>query len=157
MNGQGTGQRDAVNAGRPHNSMGGGSSVWHKEAVTDPTSTTIDTMYSIWGTNAAPTAATGASLSRVNRHEIAIEELTRRVDRLSLACQALWELLEDQGGLTETMLHHKITEVDLRDGQRDNKIARSIIVCPQCGNRCNSRRKQCIFCGAEVHGKHSFS
>ena len=39
--------------------------------------------------------------------------LQRRLDRLALGCQALWELLRESTGITEEELATKILEVDL--------------------------------------------
>ena len=98
----------------------------------------------------------GSSSSKIGRLETEVRELTSRVDRMSLACQAMWELLEGQPGMTDQKLRDKMTEIDLRDGARDSKIAMSVLVCPNCGNRSNSRRQQCIFCGRDVPSKHTF-
>jgi len=111
---------------------------------------------SIWGSQTAATAH-DPTRSKVDRQDQEIEELTRRVDRLSLACQALWELLRERTDLDDATLHGKISEIDVRDGSPDGRIALSVIECDQCGNRGNSRRKQCIFCGASLSGKHAFS
>jgi hypothetical protein len=113
------------------------------------------TMRSIWGSHATTTH--DSTTSKVDRQDQEIEELTRRVDRLSLACQALWELLRDRIDLDDATLNRKISEIDLRDGSSDGRIAMAVIECEQCGNRGNSRRKQCIFCGAALRSKHTFS
>ncbi|HAV63351.1 MAG TPA: hypothetical protein DCY13_13420 [Verrucomicrobiales bacterium] len=106
--------------------------------------------------NQASSAAESAS-SKINRLEREVKELERRLDRLSLACQALWELNRDQAGITDGELQRRMTEIDLRDGTRDGKIAVTILVCPNCGQRSNSRRQQCIYCGQPVPAKHTFT
>ena len=98
----------------------------------------------------------GASASKIGRMETCVKDLELRVDRMSLACQALWELLEQHTDMNEHMLQDKMSEIDLRDGSRDNKIAMSVLVCPNCGRRSNSRRQLCIFCGRSVPSKHVF-
>jgi len=98
----------------------------------------------------------GGSSSKTSRLETEIRELTSRVDRMSLACQAMWELLEGHTDMSDKLLREKMTEIDLRDGASDGKIAMSVLVCPNCGNRSNSRRQQCIFCGRAVPSKHTF-
>lgn len=98
----------------------------------------------------------GASSSKIGRVETTVRDLEMRVDRMSLACQALWELLEQHTEMNEKQLHEKMSEIDLRDGNRDGKIAMSVLVCPNCGRRSNSRRQMCIFCGRAVPSKHLF-
>lgn len=95
------------------------------------------------------TASTGGSHS----HED-LSHLGRRIDRLSLACQAMWELLREKAGVTEDELRDKILEVDLRDGSTDGRMASSIVECPHCKARTNSRRPTCIMCGLEIPRKH---
>ena len=81
-----------------------------------------------------------------------VEALRERLDRVSLACQAMWELLRDQGVLGEERLLDKIEEVDLRDGRRDGKIGTRPVECPACGRMANPRRRMCMYCGTSVRG-----
>jgi uncharacterized OB-fold protein len=85
-----------------------------------------------------------------------LRELNRRLDRLGLACQAMWELAQPQLGLTEAMLREKMTEIDLRDSAADGRITRSVVKCAACGHASNSHRRQCIYCGAEITSPHAF-
>ena len=82
--------------------------------------------------------------------------LQRRLERLSLATQAMWELLRDNSGLTEEDLQTKILEVDLRDGRTDGKMQSQITDCPNCGAKTNSKRTLCVMCGAPLPVAHSF-
>lgn len=95
--------------------------------------------------------------TKATEMERRLGELERRFDRLSLACQAMWELSRERAGFSESDLQRQMTEIDLRDGTRDGKIGHTVLVCPNCGNRSNSRRQQCIFCGEMVPAKHVFS
>lgn len=83
-------------------------------------------------------------------------QLRRHVDRLTLACQAMWELIRDRGLATEAELEEKVLEVDLRDGKADGRIASQVITCPSCGSNTNSRRTQCVMCGAPLKKEHLF-
>lgn len=95
--------------------------------------------------------------SKADAHGEQIANLQRSVDHLTLACQAMWELLRDNTSLTEEMLDAKIQEVDLRDGQADGRITEHCIDCPSCGARSNSRRETCVMCGAKLTvGHHVF-
>lgn len=78
--------------------------------------------------------------------------LTERVDRLTLACMALWSLVQEKTGLTEEDLLQRMQEIDLADGQADGKVSRQVEPCAQCGRRLSSRHRRCIYCGAERPG-----
>jgi len=71
-----------------------------------------------------------------------------RLDRLTLICQALWELLKERGELSEDDLAAKVREIDLRDGQADGKISRQIKRCPKCDRVMSPRHQKCLYCGA---------
>lgn len=81
-------------------------------------------------------------------------QLERRVDRLALASQALWELLRDSTALTEGDVFEKMEEIDLRDGKRDGKIGQEVSQCPNCQRNVSSKRDACVYCGVTIRGKH---
>lgn len=72
--------------------------------------------------------------------------LRETVDRLILACQAMWGLLSKQVGLSESELIEKIREIDLLDGTLDGKLRRPSKCCPSCGRSNGARRARCIYC-----------
>jgi hypothetical protein len=92
---------------------------------------------------------------RAPSHE-ALEQLERRVNRLSLLCQAMWEMLRERAECTDDQLAAKVLEVDLRDGRNDSRIDTQISECPSCGRNTNSRRSTCVICGAELPRAHAF-
>lgn len=85
-----------------------------------------------------------------------VYDLTRKMERMSLACQAMWELLRDTASLQETDILDKMQEIDLRDGVADRKIGHNAVKCPSCGRPANTRRSQCIYCAAEIPREHVF-
>ncbi len=85
-----------------------------------------------------------------------IRALRGQVNRLTLACQSMWELIRDAGNFTEEELKSKIAEVDLRDGSPDGKLGSTVIECSSCNRKTNSRRDTCVWCGAEVERAHAF-
>lgn len=85
-----------------------------------------------------------------------VERLEKRVERLSLLCQSMWELLRDQQGFVDEHLVNKVLEVDARDGRVDGKIQTQISTCPACQAKTNSKRGSCIFCGAPLSKDHLF-
>jgi hypothetical protein len=108
------------------------------------------------GIAAAERAAENAE-AHVERCANTVKELQRQVERLSLACQAMWELLRGCSDLTEEDLEKKILEVDARDGCVDGKIGVQALDCPSCGRKTSSKRDSCIMCGAPVKRPHPFA
>lgn len=90
------------------------------------------------------------------RQQADVGSVQDQVDRLTLTCQAMWELLRDHSGLTESQLKNKIVEIDGRDGATDGKIGIEVIVCPHCGNKTGTRKSRCVFCGKPVKAIHAF-
>jgi hypothetical protein len=93
---------------------------------------------------------------RVDRQAESVAELQRSVDRLSLACQAMWELLRDRAGITDQDLEAKILEVDGRDGKLDGRITAAAINCPSCGRKTSPKRDRCVMCGAATSRPNVF-
>ncbi len=111
----------------------------------------MDVFFHILGpTSTSPAAANHASKGEVARLRNQVEDLQRRLDTLTLAAQALWELLRAQGRYSDTDLLEKMQEVDLRDGEADGRITSGLVNCPGCGRRNRSTRRHCVFCGASL-------
>lgn len=85
-----------------------------------------------------------------------VHELEARLQRLSLLCQAMWELLSERGQISNNDLIRRVLEVDGRDGSTDGKIGSRIVDCPRCKNKVNSRHPRCVVCGGMIATKHPF-
>lgn len=83
-------------------------------------------------------------------------KLRRELDRLTLANQAMWELLRDHLGFSDEHLRAKITEIDGRDGTVDGKIGADLKTCPSCHRTSRMQTGNCVYCGEKVHGPHVF-
>ncbi len=94
--------------------------------------------------------------ARADRYARKLDEVQRHVERLSLACQAMWELLREVSDLTEEELEKKILEVDGRDGCVDGKIGVQPVDCPACGRKTSSKRSSCVMCGAPIKRPYPF-
>ncbi len=116
----------------------------------------MNVFFHILGPPSSPTAATAEvpSKSEVSRLRAQVEELQRRLDTMTLAAQAMWELLRSQGRFSDTDLLEKMQEVDLRDGEADGRITGGLVNCPGCGRRNRSTRRHCVFCGAALPTAH---
>ncbi|MBT3278289.1 MAG: hypothetical protein HN909_06870 [Phycisphaerales bacterium] len=87
-------------------------------------------------------------------HDVA---LARRVDKLTMACMAMWELIRDQTTLTEEDLIAKMREIDLRDGSEDGKLTLRVRNCPACNRPVGPRSDQCLYCGADMPSETAFN
>lgn len=83
-----------------------------------------------------------------------VRRLERRTDRLSLVCQALWELLRERTNLGDNDLIARMQQIDLRDGVADGRMTPMTVICPSCNRTSNSRRDECVYCGARLPGRN---
>ena len=80
-----------------------------------------------------------------------LHDLKRRCDALTMGCQAMWELLRDNSGLSDETILEKIREIDLRDGATDGKISETAMKqCAGCGHVTHAARQICLYCGAPL-------
>ena len=94
--------------------------------------------------------------SRASQLEGELEMLNDRIAVLALACQSLWELLQDHTNLEANDLDRKMEEIDLRDGVQDGRMTSMTDVCSNCGRKTSRRRKRCIYCGQATNGGEAF-
>jgi len=100
--------------------------------------------------------ATGAKIkSRSNERDIA--SLEGKIDALSLACHAMWEVLREKHDLSDEQLEKKIQELDLRDGKLDGRLDMNVKNCPECGHKINKRHTNCFYCGADISNDNFFN
>jgi hypothetical protein len=97
---------------------------------------------------ASQVARDARSTARDAERELAT--LQRRVDFLTIASQALWEIVRERMGLSDQQILDRIKEIDLRDGKADGKISRSIQPCPQCQRNNQSGQSSCVYCGTAL-------
>jgi hypothetical protein len=80
-----------------------------------------------------------------------IEAARYDIERLLMITEAFWTLLKQQHGYTDTDLATLVTEIDLRDGRLDGRVAVSPPQpCPFCGHTLTKKRPFCIYCGKPV-------
>jgi hypothetical protein len=80
-----------------------------------------------------------------------VVDLEMKVARLTLLCEALWEIVKADGKRQDSDLIHIMSDLDLSDGMRDGKH-RPAIKCSQCGRVYQHGRPHCVFCGEKnVH------
>ncbi|HTE04589.1 MAG TPA: hypothetical protein VK824_00220 [Planctomycetota bacterium] len=98
-------------------------------------------------------AATRAEATRAHSAAERVHEdmlaLDARVERLNLACAAMWSLLKQHGHGEEELLA-KMQELDLLDGQVDGRLAPPARTCTACRRKSSGRRELCVYCGAKL-------
>lgn len=77
------------------------------------------------------------------------ESVSDRMNRIAIVSNAVWELLKERTGVTDTDLLSKVEEIDSRDGLSDGKATAVMKTCLGCGKKINTRNKNCIYCGVE--------
>ena len=105
-------------------------------------------------TQAAMGAARAESAATNLREQLRI--LEDKVDSLALVCQAQWELIRDNTGLSEADIVAKAQEIDLRDGREDQRMGRARRDCPRCERPLHARHDRCLYCGHELGRDHVF-
>ena len=105
--------------------------------------------------NDAPVSSSGPKQGDLFSVQEDLRHAQARIDKLSLTCQALWEILRDNTGLTDEMLLQKVQEIDLRDGQADGKMSGAKVgsSCPKCSRPLNRKHRKCLYCGYELTAK----
>lgn len=103
----------------------------------------------------AQTSAKRAELKAEHNREY-YRLLEDKIASLALACQSLWETLEEHTDITREQLLAKMEEVDLRDGQKDGKLSKTVDACPTCQRKTSRRRPRCIYCGCNLESNELF-
>lgn len=86
-----------------------------------------------------------------------VEDLKRKADALTIACQALWEIVRESHKITDEHLLARMEQIDRRDGQVDGRISTTMVKCPKCQRQSNGLRKGCLYCGTNLPVGHVFS
>lgn len=90
--------------------------------------------------------------SASDRADFALQQLPKlrgELDRLLLACMAMWSLLEEKTGLREEDLVRRMQEIDLADGKPDGKLRGPVRSCRGCKRTVSDRFLRCPYCNSE--------
>jgi hypothetical protein len=91
-------------------------------------------------------AETAPAASPREGAEQRMQQFEDRIDRLALACAALWSLLKEQTPLKDDDILLRITDLDLADDRLDGRIA-PVLECRACGRKSARRHPRCLWCG----------
>lgn len=88
---------------------------------------------------------------RVASTQEQLRRLENRYERMRLVTNALWRMLKEHTGLTDSDLKRFIERVDLLDGKLDGKLAGTTgaMDCPRCSRRILKSAAACPWCGAK--------
>jgi hypothetical protein len=92
--------------------------------------------------------------SKIDNISVSRDNTKQELEELTLACQAMWELLRDHIGFTDDHLKAKIHEIDARDGTIDGKIGAELIDCLHCGQKASTTKPRCVYCGHLLPSSH---
>jgi hypothetical protein len=95
-----------------------------------------------------------AAMSEAHRQTNHINDLELRLSKTTLACQAVWELLQKHMSLKEEDLVAKMKEIEARDAAAQADPASAMVECSKCGRKVNPKSGRCLYCGTAV-AKHS--
>jgi len=102
-------------------------------------------------TDPAATSSANAAASSARRAVGEVEALKLDVERLLLITESLWTILKEHHGYGDNELIRRITEIDVRDGKLDGKLAAEPPEqCPHCTRTLIRRRPFCMYCGKPV-------
>jgi hypothetical protein len=83
-------------------------------------------------------------------------EQDRKLTRVTLVAQALWEIISERFGLSETELLAKMREVEKRRGTSGEQGPVLARLCANCARPLAVARPRCIYCNAEAPRDHIF-
>ncbi len=77
-------------------------------------------------------------------------ELEQRVDRLTILCAAMWEIVKETTAADDDVLLKIAEAVDKTDGKLDGKVRHPATPCPACKRMVGQRRRVCMYCGEKI-------
>lgn len=99
------------------------------------------------------TARSTESQRSQTRHQV--EELNDRIDRLTLLCESMWQLVMESTGYCEEDLDARWLNLDLEDGERDGRRKKMPVSC-NCGAMVHPSLRKCQYCGAAAPARPAF-
>jgi len=83
-----------------------------------------------------------------------LELLQCDVERLLLITEALWTCMKRQHGYNDEDLARLVSDIDMRDGKLDGRLALSKPhTCPYCNHILGKNRPFCYYCGKPVESE----
>ena len=77
---------------------------------------------------------------KLENHQEDVEELKKTVKKLSIACKAMWQLLQETSDIPQWALDEKFKQIERESAER-------AATCPGCGRVRQKRMPNCFYCG----------
>ena len=74
--------------------------------------------------------------------------LEERVERLSMICEAMWDLMAEQNDLDLEQLTAKLADISSSQVLLTQSALKDETTCPNCGNPKPAEASLCLFCSA---------
>ena len=84
------------------------------------------------------------------QHYSALLALQARVEKLALINQALWTLVQEGTGKTDSELVDRVQQLRRENEKRAQSGAASFRACEKCHRSVATGQERCLYCGAEV-------
>ena len=91
-----------------------------------------------------------SSMPPARAHARATLELEQRIDRLTILCAAMWEVVKENTSADDERLLRIAEAVDQSDGRLDGKVRHPPTPCPACKRMIGQRRRVCMYCGKQI-------
>lgn len=93
---------------------------------------------------------TAEAVGEARRARTATEGLDARLDRMTLAFEAMWTLVRDKLQVSDEDFAARMNDLDLSDGKLDGKVRKGAASCPKCGRTISRRLPKCIYCSQPI-------
>ena len=90
------------------------------------------------------------AVGEARRARTATEGLDARLERMTLAFEAMWTLVREKLQATDEDLAARMNDLDLSDGKLDGKVRKGAVSCPKCGRTISRRLPKCIYCSQPI-------
>jgi len=91
---------------------------------------------------------TGGSFSGGGSSTGRIKKLEQDMERVLMITEALWKMLKEEHGYSDKELFKRVTEIDMRDGRLDGRVAPDgPELCPHCQRTMMGSKPICLYCG----------
>ena len=107
-------------------------------------------MIPVWRIDPGLSRVAAEASGHARRAKTSVAQLEDRLDRATLACEAMWLILKEKLGVGDEELLNRMNELDLSDGELDGKVRKSAVACPSCGRTIARRFPKCMYCGQPI-------
>jgi hypothetical protein len=82
-------------------------------------------------------------------NQVRNSEVETQIAKLTLVTMAMWQLLREKTGVTETELAERVAILDAQDGVADGALTRRPKQCSKCHRIVERKQSICLYCGTQ--------